>query len=155
MIFFLWFNSLQELTGGTLLSRNKEYIVFYRGNDFLTPCIRDTLVEREKLATVQQDAEEEARSRASGLISSNSKAIKRAPCFAGTLTETLKAYNHWANQPSSEDRDEMRRDLALSQQESLIRNLERKLSFVRFPSSSRLIVGMNCSIVICLMEEIQ
>ncbi|KAL2945219.1 CRM-domain containing factor CFM3 chloroplastic/mitochondrial [Bienertia sinuspersici] len=26
---------LKRLTGGTLLSRNKEYIVFYRGNDFL------------------------------------------------------------------------------------------------------------------------
>ncbi|PKU82037.1 CRM-domain containing factor CFM3, chloroplastic/mitochondrial [Dendrobium catenatum] len=119
---------IKELTGGTLLSRNKEYIVFYRGNDFLTPCIRDTLVEREKLAIVQQDAEEEARSRASGLISSNSKAVK-GPFVAGTLAETLKAYNHWANQPSSEDRQRMRRDLALSQQESLVRYLERKLSF--------------------------
>ncbi|KAH0449629.1 hypothetical protein IEQ34_020321 [Dendrobium chrysotoxum] len=119
---------IKELTGGTLLSRNKEYIVFYRGNDFLTPCIRDTLVEREKLATIQQDAEEEARSRASGLISSNSKAVK-GPFVAGTLAETLKAYNHWANQPSSEDRQKMRRDLALSQQESLVRYLERKLSF--------------------------
>ncbi|KAI4376531.1 hypothetical protein MLD38_014281 [Melastoma candidum] len=28
---------LKILTGGTLLSRNKEYIVFYRGNDFLPP----------------------------------------------------------------------------------------------------------------------
>jgi len=28
---------LGKLTGGTLLSRNKEYIVFYRGNDFLPP----------------------------------------------------------------------------------------------------------------------
>ncbi|KAL2480154.1 CRS1/YhbY (CRM) domain-containing protein [Abeliophyllum distichum] len=28
---------LKILTGGTLLSRNKDYIVFYRGNDFLPP----------------------------------------------------------------------------------------------------------------------
>ncbi|KAK8938675.1 hypothetical protein KSP39_PZI011364 [Platanthera zijinensis] len=119
---------IKELTGGTLLSRNKEYIVFYRGNDFLTPSIRQTFVEREKLAAVQQDAEEDARSRASPLLNSSSKPM-RGPFVAGTLAETLEAYNQWGNRPSNGDRDKMRTALALSQHASLVRYLERKLYF--------------------------
>ncbi|PKA66200.1 Chloroplastic group IIA intron splicing facilitator CRS1, chloroplastic [Apostasia shenzhenica] len=119
---------IKELTGGTLLSRNCEFIVFYRGNDFLTPSLRNTLVEREKLATVQQDAEEDARSKASYLTNSYSKAVT-GPLVAGTLTETLEAYNHWTYQPNSEEREKMRTDLALSKHASLVRYLERKLSY--------------------------
>lgn len=37
---------LQQLTGGTLLSRDKEYIVFYRGKDFLPPAVSLAIEER-------------------------------------------------------------------------------------------------------------
>lgn len=37
---------LKQLTGGTLLSRDKEFIVFYRGKDFLPPAVSLAIEER-------------------------------------------------------------------------------------------------------------
>ncbi|OVA05797.1 RNA-binding [Macleaya cordata] len=118
---------IKNLTGGTLLSRNKDFIVFYRGNDFLSPAVTDALVEREKLAELRQDEEELARQRASSLIVSNSK-VSKVPLVAGTLAETLAANSRWANQPSSEEMKKMKRDLALAKHASLVRYLEKKLA---------------------------
>lgn len=41
--------SLQYLTGGTLLSRNKEIIVIYRGKDFLPAAVSSAIQQRRKL----------------------------------------------------------------------------------------------------------
>ena len=120
---------LQKLTGGVLLSRNKEYIVFYRGNDFVAPSVREVLEEKQNLAIVHQDEEEVARLRASALIASNAKTAK-GPLLAGTLSETLEANTRWGHQPSREDREKMKRDLALAKHASLVRYLERKLASV-------------------------
>jgi hypothetical protein len=40
---------LQGLTGGTLLSRDKESIVFYRGKDFLPPAVSLAIEKHRKL----------------------------------------------------------------------------------------------------------
>ncbi|KAL2501265.1 CRM-domain containing factor CFM3 [Forsythia ovata] len=82
---------LKILTGGTLLSRNKDYIVFYRGNDFLPPGVSYALVEVEKRVAIQQDEEEQARQKAATSILSYSEAAKQ-PLVAGTLAETTAAY---------------------------------------------------------------
>ncbi|MCL7030228.1 hypothetical protein MKW94_013916 [Papaver nudicaule] len=118
---------IKNLTGGTLLSRNKDYIVFYRGNDFLSPDITKALVEREKLAELNQDEEEQARSRASSLIVSKT-IISKNPLVAGTLAESLAANSRWANQPSSKEMEEMKRDLALAKHNSLVKYLGKKLT---------------------------
>ncbi|KAI3944177.1 hypothetical protein MKW98_016407 [Papaver atlanticum] len=118
---------IKNLTGGTLLSRNKDYIVFYRGNDFLSPDITSALVEREKLAELSQDEEEQARLRASSLIVSKSK-VSQNPLVAGTLAESLAANSRWANQPSSKEMEEMKRKLALDKHISLVKYLEKKLT---------------------------
>lgn len=39
---------LKRLTGGTLLSRDREFIVFYRGKDFLPPAVSSAIEERRK-----------------------------------------------------------------------------------------------------------
>lgn len=121
---------IKKLTGGILLSRNKEYIVFYRGNDFLTPAIREVLVDKEKVAAIQQDKEEVARLRASASVVSKAKTSK-APLVAGTLAETLEAKTRWGNPLSSEDREKMRKDLDLAKHASLVRYLQRKLFFAK------------------------
>lgn len=121
---------IKKLTGGVLLSRNKEYIVFYRGNDFVTPSVREVLVEKQKQATVYQDEEEAARLRAAALIASNTRTDK-GPRLAGTLAETLEANNCWGRQPSTEEREKLKRDLTLAKHASLVRYLERKLAFAK------------------------
>jgi hypothetical protein len=39
---------LQRLTGGSLLSRDSEFIVLYRGKDFLPPAVSSAIEERRK-----------------------------------------------------------------------------------------------------------
>ena len=39
---------LQRLTGGTVLSRDKDFIVFYRGKDFLPSAVSDAIEKRRK-----------------------------------------------------------------------------------------------------------
>ncbi|KAJ4952641.1 hypothetical protein NE237_029473 [Protea cynaroides] len=117
---------LKNLTGGTLLSRNKEYIVLYRGNDFLSPPVREALLEREKLTELHQDEEEQARQKVLQLIVSNVKAA-RGPLVAGSLAESMAADARWANLSSSEEMEKMMKDAALARHASLVRYLEKKL----------------------------
>ncbi|KAK3014713.1 hypothetical protein RJ639_008383 [Escallonia herrerae] len=121
---------LKLLTGGTLLSRNKDYIVFYRGNDFLPPGVTKALVEAQTLTALQQDEEDEARKKASSSVDSNAEAAKRR-LVAGTLAETLAATSRWGKQPSSEEREKQMRDAALARQTSLVRYLEKKLTLAK------------------------
>lgn len=121
---------LRILTGGTLLSRNKEYIVFYRGNDYLPPTITDALKERRKLADLQQDVEEKARQMASTSVESKVKASD-APLVAGTLAETIAATSRWGSQQSGQDIETMREDSALAKLESLIEDLKKKLALAK------------------------
>ncbi|OIW11951.1 hypothetical protein TanjilG_02158 [Lupinus angustifolius] len=55
---------LKTLTGGTLLSRNKYFIVIYRGKDFVPTTVASVLAEREELTKQVQDVEEKVRFRA-------------------------------------------------------------------------------------------
>ncbi|KAL2501244.1 CRS1/YhbY (CRM) domain-containing protein [Forsythia ovata] len=116
---------LKILTGGTLLSSNKDYIVFYRGNDFLPPGVSYALVEVEKLVDIQQDEEEQARQKAATSILLYSEAAKQ-PLVAGTLAETIAATSRWGNEPSSAEIEKMMRDSAIARHASLVHFLERK-----------------------------
>lgn len=125
---------MQRLTGGTLVSRNKEFIVFYRGNDFLSPRVSSVLLEAEKRTTLQQDDEEQARHRAAALIDSKGRAAKQQ-LVAGTLAETMAATSHWGNQPNTSENEKMMKDAALAKHASLVNSLQRKLALVRIYSS--------------------
>jgi len=122
---------MQKLTGGTLLSRNKEYIVFYRGNDFLPPVVTNTLNERQKLTLLQQDEEDKARQIASSITVSNSKAAQ-VPLIAGTLTETRAATTNWGHQPSKQEIENMIRDSAMNKLSALVKHHEKKLALVSY-----------------------
>ncbi|CAI9761091.1 unnamed protein product [Fraxinus pennsylvanica] len=121
---------LKILTGGTLLSRNKDYIVFYRGNDFLPPGVSYALVEVEKCVAIQHDDEEQARQKAATSIISYSEAAKQ-PLVAGTLAETTAASSRWGNERSSAEIEKMMKDSAIARRASLVKFLERKLALAR------------------------
>ncbi|KAI9112586.1 hypothetical protein K1719_016509 [Acacia pycnantha] len=135
---------MQKLTGGTLLSRNKDYIVFYRGNDFLPPAVTEALTERQKLALLKQDEEDQVRQIALSLTRSNGKA-SQVPLVAGTLAETKAATTQWGHQPSSQEVEKMRRDLATSKLTSIVKNLEKKLAHAkaRVEKSERTLAKMQ------------
>lgn len=114
-----------------MVSRNKEYIVFYRGNDFLPLAVTEALKERRKLADLQQDMEDQARQSAQALIESKAKASK-GPLVAGTFAETMAATSRWGNQPTNEDVQKMISDSALTRHALLVRYLQRKLALVSY-----------------------
>ncbi|KAK6147703.1 hypothetical protein DH2020_018615 [Rehmannia glutinosa] len=120
---------LKILTGGTLVSRNKEFIVFYRGNDFLPPAVSSALVEAEKTATLQQDEEEQARHRAAALIDRIAKPAQQL--VAGTLAETVAATSRWGNRSDGSEKEKMMRDTAVARLTSLVNSLERKLTLAK------------------------
>jgi hypothetical protein len=122
------------LTGGVLLSRNKEFIVFYRGNDFIAPKVRQVLVEKQEQAITQQDEEELARLKASASIITIPKDIK-GPLVAGTLAETTEAKSRWGKSVNDKQREEEMKHLSLLKHTSLLKNLKRKLILVCFTKS--------------------
>lgn len=124
-------NLMQRLTGGMLLSRNKDFLVFYRGKNFLSPDVAEALLEQERLAKTLQDEEEQARFRALSLVSP----VLREPNelgTAGTLKETLDADSRWGKRLDDDDKAKVMREAELLRHANLVKKLEKKLDFVSF-----------------------
>ncbi|XP_076947013.1 CRM-domain containing factor CFM3A, chloroplastic/mitochondrial-like [Bidens hawaiensis] len=119
---------IKKLTGGILLSRNKDFLVFYRGKDFLSPDIAEALLEKERLAKSLQDEEEQARLRASTFIIPRVETRDQAGS-AGTLSETLDANARWAKTLDDEYKQKVLQEAETQKQANLTRKLERKLRF--------------------------
>ncbi|KAJ0974046.1 hypothetical protein J5N97_016011 [Dioscorea zingiberensis] len=117
---------IKKLTGGMLLSRTKDFLVFYRGKNFLTSEVAEALIERETLAKALQDEEEQARLRASSVVS-NIEVIEQS-ASAGTLKETLQADARWGTQLDDNHKNKMMRAVELARQTHIVKKLERKLS---------------------------
>ncbi|XP_057447041.1 CRM-domain containing factor CFM3, chloroplastic/mitochondrial isoform X2 [Lotus japonicus] len=78
-------DELKTLTGGTLLLRNKYYIVIYRGKDFVPTDVAAVLAERQELTKQVQDVEEKVRCRAVDATSGQGEAT--TPAGAAVLAE--------------------------------------------------------------------
>ncbi|KAK9068195.1 hypothetical protein SSX86_012306 [Deinandra increscens subsp. villosa] len=119
---------IKKLTGGILLSRNKDFLVFYRGKDFLSPDVSEALLEKERLAKSLQDEEENARLRASTFITPRVETQDQTG-FAGTLGETLDANARWAKRLDDDDEQKVLQQAETLKQADIIRKLDRKLRF--------------------------
>lgn len=122
--------SVQKLTGGVLLSRNKDFLVFYRGKNFLSQEVTEALLERERLAQSLQDEEELARLRATALVMSSAIESDELVPSAGTLSETLDANAKWAKKLDKQHKEKVMKEAEIARHAELIRKLERKLSQV-------------------------
>ncbi|KAL5781876.1 hypothetical protein ACOSP7_006905 [Xanthoceras sorbifolium] len=118
---------IKKLTGGRLLSRNKDFLVFYRGKDFLSSDVTEVLLERERLAKSLQDEEEQARLRASAFVLPNVEVSEQSGT-AGTLGETLDANARWGKSLDDNLKENLMREAEITRHSNLVRKLERKLS---------------------------
>lgn len=123
---------MQRLTGGILLSRNKDFLVYYRGKDFLSPEVAEALLEKERLANTLQDEEEQARLRASTFVTPSVQETDESG-IAGTLKETLDADTRWGKQLDDEEKEKVMREADLLRHANLVRKLDNKLAFVSLP----------------------
>ncbi|KAI6694160.1 hypothetical protein NL676_021870 [Syzygium grande] len=119
---------LKNLTGGVLLSRNKDFLVFYRGKNFLSPEVTEALLERERLAKSLQDEEEQARLRASALVVPTDHMYEQ-PGNTGTLMETLDANKKWGKKLDGQHKEKVMMEAEITRHARLVRKLERKLDF--------------------------
>lgn len=122
---------MQRLTGGMLLSRNKDFLVYYRGKDFLSPDVAEVLLEKERLVKALQDQEEQARLRASPLVTPRVEETEQSGT-AGTLKETLDADTRWGKQLDDDHKEKVMREAEVLRHANLVRKLEKKLAFVSF-----------------------
>ncbi|KAK4425560.1 CRM-domain containing factor CFM3A, chloroplastic/mitochondrial [Sesamum alatum] len=119
---------LKRLTGGVLLSRNKDFLVYYRGKDFLSPDVAEALLEKERLAKALQDEEERARLRALALVAPTVEETDESGT-AGTLKETLDADTKWGKRLDDDHKEKVMREAEVLRHANLVRKLENKLAF--------------------------
>lgn len=120
---------IKKLTGGVMLSRNNDFIVFYRGKDFLSPELAEKLLERERWAKSLQD-EEQARLNATSSFSSRTETPVE-PTVAGTLGETLEANSKYGNKLDENYENKMTRTVEAARHADLVRKLEWKLQLAQ------------------------
>jgi hypothetical protein len=137
MFFFSFNYRMQKLTGGIILSRNKDFLVFYRGKNFLSPDVTEALLERERMAKVMQDEEEQARLRASSLILPAINTTESS-AEAGTLGETLDADAKWGKTLDESHEKNVMREVEQLRHANLVRKLEDKLSLVSYSNLSEI-----------------
>lgn len=117
------------MTGGILLSRNKDFLVFYRGKNFLSADVAEALLERERLAKSLQDVEEQARLRASALFAQSTEVAAQLGA-AGTLGETLDADAKWGKRLDDHHKEKVLKEAEILRHANLGRKLEKNLAFV-------------------------
>ncbi|KFK39595.1 hypothetical protein AALP_AA3G264500 [Arabis alpina] len=121
---------LKKLTGGILLSRNKDFLVFYRGKNFLSREVAEALVEQGRLARTLQDEEEQARLRGSSAQIVPSIQPTNKLVSAGTLGESLDAAGKWGKNLDDDNHSaEVKQEAEKLRHANLVRKLEKKLAF--------------------------
>lgn len=113
---------LKMLTGGVLLLRNKYYIIFYRGKDFVPPTVAAVLAERQELTKQIQDVEEQTRSVPAKVapLTTDGQAV------AGSLAEFYEAQARWGREISAEERERMLKEAAMAKTARVVKRLEHK-----------------------------
>ncbi|KAK1380059.1 hypothetical protein POM88_026803 [Heracleum sosnowskyi] len=92
-----------------LLSGNKDFLVFYRGKNVLSPQVAEALLEKERLAKALQDEEEQARLRASTFYKPVAEPTDDSGT-AGTLGETLDANARWGKILNDKDKKKVMKE---------------------------------------------
>ncbi|KAL6010881.1 hypothetical protein ACLOJK_001323 [Asimina triloba] len=147
---------IKRLTGGTLLLRNKYYIIIYRGKDFVPTSVAAALAERQELTKEIQDVEEKARIGAVGPLNATTSLSERLEMMgvntdteektdqeagaithvgvvegqpaAGSLAEFLEAQARWGREISTEAREKMKQEVSRAKTMKMFRRVEHKLA---------------------------
>ncbi|XP_021736333.1 CRM-domain containing factor CFM3, chloroplastic/mitochondrial-like [Chenopodium quinoa] len=122
---------LKALTGGTLLLRNKFFIVIYRGKDFLPRSVASAVLERQELTKKIQDAEETARIGSYVASSSYEAKDEAEDAPAGTLAEFYEAQARWGREISAEEREKMIEEASTAKSVKEVKRVEHKLALAQ------------------------
>ncbi|KXG22496.1 CRM-domain containing factor CFM3, chloroplastic/mitochondrial [Sorghum bicolor] len=138
---------IKNLTGGTLLLRNKFYIVIYRGKDFLPTSVAAVLAEREELTKDIQNMEEQRRNI---LIAQPPDDGFDGHALVGTLAEFQEAQARWGREVTAKEQEEMKEASSRTEKQKLYRKLEHKLYIAqaKIHRAERLLSKIEASMVL-------
>lgn len=138
---------LKKLTGGTLLLRNKYYIVIYRGKDFVPTSVAAVIAERQELTKQVQDVEEKARCKALDVAPLGEGELTAQ---AGSLAEFYEAQACWGRDISAEERERMMQEVAKANNAKLVKKVERKLAVAQTKRlrAEQLLAKLEASLVL-------
>ncbi|KAK9116082.1 hypothetical protein Sjap_015029 [Stephania japonica] len=139
-------DELKKLTGGTLLLRNKYYIIIYRGKDFLPTSVSAALAERQELTKQVQDVEEKVRN---GIVGIAAKDEFETEAAAGTLAEFHEAQARWGREISNEERQNMQEEASRAKTARMVRKIEKKFAAAQAKKlrAERLLAKIEVSMV--------
>uniref|UniRef100_A0A0D9WJF6 CRM-domain containing factor CFM3, chloroplastic/mitochondrial n=1 Tax=Leersia perrieri TaxID=77586 RepID=A0A0D9WJF6_9ORYZ len=138
---------IKNLTGGTLLLRNKYYIVIYRGKDFLPTSVAAALAEREELTKDIQNVEEQRR--CIPIVHSTDDSLD-GHALVGTLAEFQEAQARWGREVTAKEKEEMKEASSRLVKEKLFKKLEHKLSIAqaKIHRAERLLSKIEASMIL-------
>ncbi|CAL5215178.1 unnamed protein product [Lathyrus oleraceus] len=113
---------LKKLTGGTLLLRNKYYIVIYRGKDFVPANVAAILSERQQLTKQVQDVQKKVRCRAVDVTGEDETNAQ-----AGLLSEFNEAQVFRGRELSTVECEKMMKEAPEASNVRIMEKMERKL----------------------------
>ncbi|KAJ4915319.1 Uncharacterized protein Rs2_00869 [Raphanus sativus] len=119
----------KKLTGGILLSRNKDYLVFYQGKNVLLQEVTETLKEQEKFVRILGNRKQEAHSREGSstlhIVKSTEPSNEFVP--SSIIGETLDTTGKWRiNQDDGHHAEEVKQDVKKQRHKNLVRKLKTK-----------------------------
>lgn len=118
---------VQKLTGGTLLLRNKYYIVIYRGKDFVSTSVAAVVAERQELTKQVQNVEEKVWCTALNVTPSGQD---ESTAQAGPLAEFYEAQACWGTDKFTEECEKMKQEVTKAKNAKLVKKIEQKLAVV-------------------------
>ncbi|KAF8006633.1 hypothetical protein BT93_K0822 [Corymbia citriodora subsp. variegata] len=121
---------LKCLTGGTLLLRNKFYIILYRGKDFLSRTLASSIVKRELELRKCQVIEEDARIKAFERLAVANEPLAKT-CSTGTLSEYLKIQTDFQEQIRGVGKVDVRLVAEIERLEKELRKEEHRLFILK------------------------
>ncbi|QHO01114.1 Chloroplastic group IIA intron splicing facilitator CRS1 [Arachis hypogaea] len=114
---------LKKLMGGTLLIRNKYFIVMYSGKDFVPTSVATVLVERQEMTKQVVDDKEKARCRAIDVTQSGAD---EATTQVGSLAEFYEAQTCWGRDISAKECEKTIKESAKAKNIRLFRKAQTK-----------------------------
>lgn len=115
---------IKRLTGGVLLARDKFFITFYRGKDFLPQEVAAALTERETIVRALHEQEEIARA-------DRSIAVHRdtgiRPSVVVTAKEVPLVKPSWVESMDLEDKIRLKKEAAEGRRQQLAKRIERRI----------------------------
>ena len=117
-------NQIWRLTGEVLLSRDKFFITFYRGKDFVPQSVASTLTERELIARDLQEEEEKARNERNIRVKRPSSIQSSVDVIRSEIPDVKPS---WVHTMDIQEQERLKREVAKLHQLTVARQLEKRL----------------------------